>query len=69
MHHLLRLENTKSHSQFFSEEAFDGTRLRDIIPLTVTINEFHDIQLTLDPFVESAVNTTAPGRTVRFIPI
>ena len=51
----------------FSEEAFDGTRLRDIIPLTVTINEFHDIQLSLDPFVESAVKTTAPGRTVRFI--
>ena len=51
----------------FSEEAFEGTRLRDVIQLTINVNEYHDMQISLDPFVESAVKTTAPGRTVRFI--
>ena len=51
----------------FSEEAWEGTRLRDVIQLTINVNEYHDMQLTLDPFVESSVKTTAPGRTIRFI--
>ncbi|MEC7142169.1 MAG: hypothetical protein VXW30_01135 [Candidatus Thermoplasmatota archaeon] len=51
----------------FSEEAWEGTRLRDVIQLTINVNEYHDMQITLDPYVESAVKTTAPGRTVRFI--
>jgi len=55
----------------FSEEAYPDnlgrpTRLRDSITLTITVNEFHDMQIWLDPFVESDVKTTAPGRTVRF---
>ena len=51
----------------FSEEAFGGTRLRDTITLDITVNEFHDMRFELDPYVESPVKTTAPGRTVRFI--
>jgi uncharacterized membrane protein len=55
----------------FSEESYPDsagrpTRLRDSITLSITVNEFHDMQLLLDPFVESDVKTTAPGRTVRF---
>ncbi len=55
----------------FSEEAYPDsagrpTRLRDSVTLTITVNEFHDMQIWLDPFVESDVKTTAPGRTVRF---
>ena len=54
-------------TSIFSEEAFEGTKLRDVIQLTINVNEFHDMQISLDPYVESAVKTTAPGRTVRFI--
>jgi len=55
----------------FSEESYPDsagrpTRLRDSITLSIAVNEFHDMQLLLDPFVESDVKTTAPGRTVRF---
>jgi uncharacterized membrane protein len=55
----------------FSEESYPDaagrpTRLRDSMTLKITVNEFHDMQLLLDPFVESDVKTTAPGRTVRF---
>jgi len=55
----------------FSEESYPDsegrpTRLRDSITLSITVNEFHDMQLWLDPFVESDVKTTAPGRTIRF---
>ena len=53
----------------FSEESYPDsagrpTRLRDSITLAITVNEFHDMQLLLDPFVESDVKTTAPGRKV-----
>ena len=55
----------------FSEEAYPdasgrSTRLRDSITLSISVNEFHDMRLWLDPFVESDVKTTAPGRIVRF---
>ncbi|HIG19754.1 MAG TPA: hypothetical protein EYQ78_03125 [Candidatus Poseidoniales archaeon] len=55
----------------FSEESYPDsagrpTRLRDSITLSIAVNEFHDMQLLLDPFVESDIKTTAPGRTVRF---
>ena len=55
----------------FSEESYPDsegrpTRLRDSITLSITVNEFHDMQLWLDPFVESDIKTTAPGRTIRF---
>lgn len=53
--------------QVFSEEAYEGTRLRDTFILKIHVNEFHDMQIELDPFVESAVKTTAPGRTVRYV--
>ena len=43
------------------------TRLRDITTLTVTVREFHDMQITMDPTVENDVKTSAPGRVVRFI--
>jgi uncharacterized membrane protein len=43
------------------------TRLRDITTLTVTVREFHDMQIVMDPTVENDVKTSAPGRVVRFI--
>ena len=43
------------------------TRLRDITTLTVTVREFHDMQITMDSTVENDVKTSAPGRVVRFI--
>jgi hypothetical protein len=43
------------------------TRLRDITTLTVTVREFHDMQISMDPTVENDVKTSAPGRVVRFI--
>ena len=55
----------------FSEESYPdssgrSTRLRDTLTLKITVNEFHDMQILLDPFVESDIKTTAPGRTVKF---
>ena len=49
-----------------SEEAYEGTKLRDIIELQVEIVEFHDMRIEVDPLVESRIKTTAPGRIVRF---
>jgi len=52
--------------EIFSEETFEGTKLRDIITLQIEIVEFHDMRITIDPTVESRIKTTAPGRVVRF---
>jgi uncharacterized membrane protein len=58
--------------QAYSEEAYaDGdssrkTRIRDTITLLVTVDEFHDMQISMDPTVDNPVKTSAPGRTVRF---
>jgi uncharacterized membrane protein len=49
-----------------SEEAYEGTKLRDTIELQVEIVEFHDMRIEVDPLVESRIKTTAPGRIVRF---
>ena len=43
------------------------TRLRDVTTLTVTVREFYDMQISMDPTVENDVKTSAPGRIVRFI--
>ena len=43
------------------------TRLRDVTEITVTVREFHDMQISMDPTVENDVKTSAPGRVVRFI--
>ena len=43
------------------------TRLRDVTTLTVTVREFYDMQISMDPTVENDVKTSAPGRVVRFI--
>ena len=43
------------------------TRLRDVTTLTVTVQEFYDMQISMDPTVENDVKTSAPGRIVRFI--
>jgi hypothetical protein len=50
----------------YSEEEYEGTKLRDVISLKVNIIEFHDMRITLDPSVESKIKTTAPSRIVRF---
>ena len=57
--------------QAFSEEAYPDasgreTRLRDSVVLNVEVNEFHDMQISMDPTVDNAVKTSAPGRIVRF---
>ena len=43
------------------------TRLRDVTTLQVTVNEFYDMQISMDPTVENDVKTSAPGRIVRFV--
>ncbi|MEC8955397.1 MAG: CARDB domain-containing protein, partial [Candidatus Thermoplasmatota archaeon] len=50
----------------FSEEPYDGTKLRDSIILNIEIVEFHDMRIELDPLIESRIKTTAPGRVVRY---
>ncbi len=57
--------------QAFSEEVYPDasgrdTRIRDTVTLTVTVDEFHDMQISMDPTVDNAVKTSAPGRIVRF---
>jgi uncharacterized membrane protein len=58
--------------QTFSEEDyFDAsghrTRLRDEIMFQVTVNEFYDMQISMDPSVDNSVKTSAPGRIVEFV--
>ena len=50
----------------FSEEPYEGTKLRDSIILNIEIVEFHDMRIELDPLIESRIKTTAPGRVVRY---
>ena len=57
--------------QAFSEEVYPNasgreTRIRDAIVLAITVDEFHDMQISMDPTVDNAVKTSAPGRVVRF---
>ena len=57
--------------QAFSEEVYPDasgrdTRIRDTVTLTVTVDEFHDMQISMDSTVDNAVKTSAPGRIVRF---
>ena len=33
----------------------------------VTVNEFYDMQISMDPSVDNAVKTSAPGRIVEFV--
>jgi uncharacterized membrane protein len=51
----------------YSEESWEGTTERDAIIITIAVKEYHDMQIWLDPSVESQVKTTAPGRTVRYL--
>jgi len=58
--------------QSFSEEAYADssgkkTRLRDTVKIVITVVEFYDMQISIDPTVENAVKTSAPGKTVQFI--
>ena len=58
--------------QAFSEEVYPDasgreTRIRDAIVLAITVDEFHDMQISMDPTVDNAVKTSAPGRVVRFM--
>ena len=57
--------------QAFSEEVYPDasgrdTRIRDAVVLTITVDEFHDMQISMDSTVDNAVKTSAPGRIVRF---
>ena len=58
--------------QSFSEEDYPDatghrTRLRGEISLIVTVNEFYDMQISMDPMYDNAVKTSAPGRIVEFM--
>ena len=58
--------------QVFSEEEYPDaqghkTRLRGEISIVVTVNEFYDMQISIDSTVDNAVKTSAPGRIVEFV--
>ena len=58
--------------QAFSEEDYPDdtghrTRLRDEIMFQITVNEFYDMQISMDPSIDNAVKTSAPGRIVEFV--
>ena len=58
--------------QAFSEEEYpdaDGkrTRLRSETVLQVTVEEFYDMQISMDPSIDNPVKTSAPGRIVEFV--
>jgi uncharacterized membrane protein len=58
--------------QAFSEEDYPDdtghrTRLRDEIMFQITVNEFYDMQINMDPSVDNDVKTSAPGRIVEFV--
>jgi uncharacterized membrane protein len=58
--------------QTFSEEDYPDetghrTRLRGEIVFHVTVNEFYDMQISMDPSVDNDVKTSAPGRIVEFV--
>ena len=41
-----------------SEEPYEGTRVQDQVVLRATIIEFHDMQISLDPLVESKITVS-----------
>jgi uncharacterized membrane protein len=58
--------------QAFSEEDYPDdsghrTRLRDEIMFQITVNEFYDMQISMDSSVDNDVKTSAPGRIVEFV--
>ncbi len=58
--------------QAFSEEDYPDdsghrTRLRDEIVFQVTVKEFYDMQISMDPSVDNDVKTSAPGKIVQFV--
>ncbi|NCG00861.1 MAG: hypothetical protein GWP25_03605, partial [Euryarchaeota archaeon] len=57
--------------QTFSEEPYTDesgrlTRLRFTQSIPVYVQEFYDMQITMDSTVDNAIKTSAPGRIVRF---
>jgi len=57
--------------QTFSEESYPDdtgrlTRLRYTQSIPVYVQEFYDMQISMDATVDNAIKTSAPGRIVRF---
>ena len=57
--------------QTFSEESYPDasgrlTRLRFTQEIPVYVQEFYDMQISMDETVDNAIKTSAPGRIVRF---
>ena len=57
--------------QAFSEEDYPDdtghrTRLRDELMFYITVNEFYDMQISMDETIDNPVKTTAPGRIVEY---
>ena len=51
----------------FSEELYEGTRLRDTVTVVVIVNEFYDMQISIDETQDNPLKITAPGRIVKYI--
>ena len=58
--------------QTFSEEDYPDdtghrTRLRDEVMFQITVNEFYDMQISMDSSIDNPVKISAPGRIVEFV--
>ena len=51
----------------FSEELYEGTRLRDTVTVVVIVNEFYDMQISIDESQDNPLKITAPGRIVKYV--
>ena len=57
--------------QTYSEEPYPdeqgrNTKLRDVQVMLVYVNEFYDMEITMDPRVDNPIKTSAPGKFVSF---
>ena len=56
-----------SEEVYMNEDLNKVTRLRNDITFNITVNEFYDMQISMDESVDNDVKTSAPGRIVEFI--
>ena len=57
--------------QTYSEEPYPdeqgrNTKLRDVQTMLVYVNEFYDMEISMDPRVDNPIKTSAPGKFVSF---
>ena len=56
-----------SEEVYMNDDLGKVTRLRHEITFNIEVNEFYDMQITMDESVDNEVKTSAPGRIVEFI--